>query len=576
MDHRTAAFYEANAAEVAQRYEAVANPIENLFPTAFVQGARVLDIGCGSGRDASRLLAKGYDAYGVEPSAGLRAAAITKHSDLAGRIVDGTLPDIGLPFGGGFDGILCCAVLMHVPDSQLFDAALNIRALLKQHGRLLISLPLSRGEVLADQRDASGRLFAAYTPEEITLLFERLGFHAIGRWDNSDALARTGTTWYTLLFELRNSGSQRPIDQIETILNRDKKEATYKLALFRALADISTQESRLAVWMSNGEVGIPIQRVAELWLQYYWPLFATNKVIPQSKAEGADGKSVKFRTLLSELIGSFQNQGEHGGLSAWHLAWSSNRLEPQIAKQLAAVLKAIASTIKDGPVTYSGGALESGPVFRYDPTSRLIVMQADLWRELSLLGHWISDAVILRWASLTQKFSYRQGITAGEVLPLLLARPEPQRATALARQAYQLNGVTQCTWSGKPLRADFAVDHVMPFSLWGNNDLWNLMPSDPKVNGNKSDKLPTSQLLLSRQHVLMENWETLRSELTEPFDLQAKHFLGKPLTSSCDWKAELFARLREVVEVTAIQRGVARWAPANRGEFNDRYSQPVL
>lgn len=564
MDERTIAYYEAHASRIAQRYEAVVSPVEHLFPIAFAQGARVLDIGCGSGRDASRLHATGYDVFGLEPSEGLRAAAIANYPELTGRIADGLLPDANMPFGGGFDGVLCSAVLMHVPDSQIFDAALNIRALLNQHGRLLISLPLSRGENHVDQRDVNGRLFAPYRPEEITLLFERLGFQAIGRWDSADALARERTSWYTLLFELHNSGTQRPIDQIETILNRDKKEATYKLALFRALAEISTQESRSAVWLANGEVGVPIQRVAELWLQYFWPIFAERHVIPQSQAEGAAGKAVKFRAVLTELIGNFQTHGEHGGLSSWHIAWSSNQLEPRILSQLASVMKSITSTIKDGPVTYAGGALETGPVFRYDTTLRLIVMQADLWRELSLLGHWIADAVILRWAALTQKFSYRQGITAGDVLPLLLARPEPQRATALARKVYQAAGVTQCTWSGKPLREYFAVDHVMPFSLWGNNDLWNLMPADPKVNGNKSDKLPSGQLLLSRQHVVKQNWECLRSELTEPFDLQAKHLLGKPLATGNDWKAELFARLREAVEVTATQRGVARWSPADK------------
>ena len=562
MDDLTAAFYESHAVAVAQRYEAVESPVECRFPIAFIEGARVLDLGCGSGRDTARLIAKGYDAFGVEPSGGLRAAAIANHPELAGKIVDGMLPDIGKPFGGDFDGILCSAVLMHVPDSQLFDAALNIRALLKQHGRLLISLPLSRGESLVNHRDADGRLFTPCAPEEITLLFERLGFQLIGRWDSSDVLARAGTSWFTLLFELRNSGTQRPIDQIETILNRDRKEATYKLALFRALAEISTQESRLAVWMPNGEVGIPILRVAELWLQYFWPIFAASRVIPQSQAEGAGGNALKFREPLTGLIANFQGQGEHGGLSSWQLAWSSNRLDPQLRTQLGTVLRSIVSTIKDGPVTHAGGALETGPVFGYEGQLRLIVMNAGLWRELSLLGHWIADAVILRWAALTQKFSYRQGISAGDVLTLLLARPDPLRATALARKAYAGGGVSECTWSGKTLRPDFAVDHVLPFALWGNNDLWNLMPADPKVNGSKSDKLPTSELLISRQHVLQENWERLRSELTDPFDLQARHLLGKSLTASGGWKAELFSRLREAVEVTAIQRGVARWAPS--------------
>lgn len=36
-----------------------------------------------------------------------------------------------------------CAVLMHVPSHEIFDAAMSIRAMLNAHGRLLISLPLS-------------------------------------------------------------------------------------------------------------------------------------------------------------------------------------------------------------------------------------------------------------------------------------------------------------------------------------------------------------------------------------------------------------------------------------------------
>ena len=565
MDQQTVNFYETNAASVAQRYETVESPVAHLFPLAFADKARILDIGCGSGRDLAALAVKGYAAYGLEPSSGLRAATVASHPELIGRIADAALPGLGTPFGGAFDGILCSAVLMHVPDTQLFDAALSIRALLNQHGRLLISLPLSRGETLLEQRDADGRLFSPYAPEEITLLFERLGFQLIGRWDTGDALARAGTSWFTLLFELRNSGIQRPIDQIETILNRDRKEATYKLALFRALAEIATQESRRAVWLTNGEMGVPIARVAELWLQYFWPIFAAEVIVPQSQAEGAGGKPIKFRGALTALIASFANQGEHGGLSSWHLSWASNRLERQTRNQLSIVLKSIAATIRDGPVTYSGGALESGPVFRFDAKTGLIVMQAGIWRELSLLGHWIGDAVIVRWAALTQKFAYRQGITAGDVLPLLLARPQPQRATALARQVYLAAGVTRCTWSNKPLRQDFAVDHVIPFALWGNNDLWNLVPADPKTNGSKSDKLPSSELLQIRRPQVLESWEYLRSELTQPFDQQAQHLLGKPLASHGAWKADLFSVMKEAIEMTAIQRGVERWNPTVLG-----------
>ncbi len=214
MDEQTAQFYEQRAVEVATRYENVASPIARYFDAAFVPGSRVLDIGAGSGRDCACLLANGFDAFGVEPCEGLRLAAVTAHPALANRLQAASLPQLGLPFGGEFDGIVCSAVLMHVPAYELFDAAMAIRAVLKVHGRLLISLPLSRGDVLPGGRDGDGRLFEDYKVGEIQLLFERLGFALIGRWESQDALARAQTSWFTLLLERRDGDGLRAVDKI--------------------------------------------------------------------------------------------------------------------------------------------------------------------------------------------------------------------------------------------------------------------------------------------------------------------------------------------------------------------------
>ena len=223
VDPQTLDFYERNAAQLAVRYESVGSPVAAQFAVAFAAGARVLDVGAGTGRDLAALLAAGHDAYGVEPSPALRAAALAAHPEVDGRLAGGSLPGLGQPFGGGFDGILCCAVLMHLPDAELFDAVLALRALLKPHGRLLLSLPSARGDVGPDERDANGRLFKRYDPDEIQLLLERLGLQQIGRWESADALQRAGTRWSTQLFELRTGGPARAIDQIEGILNRDRK-----------------------------------------------------------------------------------------------------------------------------------------------------------------------------------------------------------------------------------------------------------------------------------------------------------------------------------------------------------------
>lgn len=560
MDPRTLAFYTEHAAEIAQRYESVVSPVERYFSLAFTPGARVLDVGCGSGRDAARLLASGYDVYGIEPVEALRHVAGAAHPELAGRIGEGCLPRTGDAFGGGFDGILCSAVLMHVPDTDLLDAALAIRRLLKPGGRLLLSIPASRGDLLHGDRDANGRLFSPYSADEISLLLERLGFVLISRWESDDVLGRAGTSWSTLLLERRSGGQQRPIDQIESILNRDRKEATYKLALIRALAEIATQEARSAVWSGVGIVGVPIQRIAERWLLYYWPVLAHPDNIPQSKAEAAGGKPLKFRSALSALMEPFAQQGAHAGLTAWHLARTSDQLDTTSRSRLQAALRSIAETIRSGPVAFSGSGLGAGPVFGYDKATKLVLMPVELWREFSLLGHWIADAVVVRWAALTQQIARRQDLNAGDVLPLLLARPEATRSVQLARTAYLEAGVSSCTWSRRPLKGTLAVDHAIPFALWGNNDLWNLVPADRKVNLSKSDKLPASELLEESKPRIVASWDVLRVRLPEAFGRQAQALTGEPLPKTGAWADKLFSRFREAVEFTALQRGVERWS----------------
>ena len=93
---------------------------------------RVLDAGCGGGRDLALLLDLGFDGFGTDPSAGMREAAARAYPQLAGRIHDFGLP---LPepaaLGGLFDGIVCSAVLMHVPAEELSAALASLRRALR-------------------------------------------------------------------------------------------------------------------------------------------------------------------------------------------------------------------------------------------------------------------------------------------------------------------------------------------------------------------------------------------------------------------------------------------------------------
>jgi SAM-dependent methyltransferase len=60
MDPRTVQFYAGHAAELAQRYLEAGSAPARHFPAAFTPDSRVLDIGCGSGRDLNALLDASY------------------------------------------------------------------------------------------------------------------------------------------------------------------------------------------------------------------------------------------------------------------------------------------------------------------------------------------------------------------------------------------------------------------------------------------------------------------------------------------------------------------------------------
>ncbi|MEI8291408.1 MAG: methyltransferase domain-containing protein [Verrucomicrobiota bacterium] len=552
MDERTKQFYERDAAATAAKYRAVDQSAwRQQVQEAFPAGGRVLDVGTGSGRDLALLLEMGFDGYGTEPVGSMRQEALKAYPQIAGKLFDQPLP---LPenadMGGTFDGIVCSAVLMHVPEAELFDAAFSLKRMLREKGRLWISVPATRPGLDAEDRDEAGRLFNPLHTEFLVLLFERLGFQLLRQTENSDRLGRDGIAWNSFLFEL-DSARGRPLEKIARVINQDTKDATYKLALLRALSEIGTKNTHLVEWVGANEVAVPMKLIAEKWLRYYWPLFQRADFIPQKNGERIDGpKSVAFRKGLTGLIDAYRE----GGLSRFLVDVSARKLTTDTAIQHRKVLARLADTIRDGPVQYA-----SGEMFRYDKTRKAVLIKASAWREFSQLGQWIGPAVILQWAEETNRFS-KKNISVATALDLLTDYPTEERMVDAAKKVYDDIPDKRCVWTDRPLGAGYEVDHVIPFSLWHCNDLWNLLPSDAKANNSKRDKLPERELLLRRKDAIVTCWETVRQRHERRFEYELINLTGdKPVTAN--WQNGAFQRLAEAVEVTAIQRGAKRWRP---------------
>jgi hypothetical protein len=222
----------------------------------------------------------------------------------------------------------------------------------------------------------------------------------------------------------------------------------------------------------------------------------------------------------------------------------------------------IEQAIVKGPVVYSGGALITGRVFDYDSKVKQIILPKDLWIELSHLGYWVSQAVILQWAEKTTKLG--DSIDVATVINLLLDK-EDARTTTEARKIFTGLPSLECVWTGASLKSEFDVDHVIPFDLWHNNDTWNLLPASKKANGSKSNKLPSTEILKTRKDAVVGYWEILRNLSPARFDKEAETLV--PLQEG-NWQSQLYGQMCNAIEVTALQRGVGRW-PAISTHFEE-------
>jgi len=119
----------------------------------------------------------------------------------------------------------------------------------------------------------------------------------------------------------------------------------------------------------------------------------------------------------------------------------------------------------------------------------------------------------------------------------------------------------RCVWTDEALSKGFDVDHAVPFSIWRSNDLWNLLPTAPQVNRQKSDRLVTKGLLLRRRDAIIHCWTALRTDSRERFGVEVTRALLRGPYNESAWERQAFAGLIETVETLAIQRGLLRWEP---------------
>ncbi|MBS3152725.1 methyltransferase domain-containing protein [Candidatus Woesearchaeota archaeon] len=157
------------------------------FVSMLPKKGKVLDAGCGPGRDTAYLQEDGLDVVAVDISEGMIEEA--KKNDV--KAIKGDL--LNIISNEEFDGIWCMATLADIPKSHAKKLIQNFYKALKKEGIMYIAVKEGEGEELIEKERYwnSPRFYAFYKKDELNQLLKENGFEIIELSNSNDE----GTNW---------------------------------------------------------------------------------------------------------------------------------------------------------------------------------------------------------------------------------------------------------------------------------------------------------------------------------------------------------------------------------------------
>ncbi len=101
------------------------------------KGKKILEIGCGAGRDASLFHKSGFDYLGTDASKGMIKQAQTRLPECNFQVMDFYKLDFPT---STFDGFWACAALLHIPKPRLNKVLVSIKKIMKKGAVGFISI----------------------------------------------------------------------------------------------------------------------------------------------------------------------------------------------------------------------------------------------------------------------------------------------------------------------------------------------------------------------------------------------------------------------------------------------------
>lgn len=165
-DPQTLEFYAREAPDYVASGEGGVSRSLHGFLDRLPEGARILELGCGGGRDSAAMIERGFD---VDPTDGVPAMA-ARAAERLGRPVR-QLRFEQLVADSEYDAVWANASLLHVPRSAIVETLARIHRALRPRGLHFASYKAGGGEA----RDRFGRYFNYPSAEKLRAWYETAG-----------------------------------------------------------------------------------------------------------------------------------------------------------------------------------------------------------------------------------------------------------------------------------------------------------------------------------------------------------------------------------------------------------------
>ena len=362
---------------------------------------------------------------------------------------------------------------------------------------------------------------------------------------------------------------------ISKIIERDSKVTTYKFALLRGVIDI-IQDNSPYITIAGDRVHFPLGLLIEKWMIYYYPILESSIAIPQINAK----KNLAFETQFKKIISAYSS---NNGLSAFYNDMRNKGIPPHLQDDFLALAKQLRDTITDMPMRHIGYSVnnseysiflwEKGNLQRNPAKVDLeflitnfgtFSIPLDYYQAFQVLGSFISgqDSILFKWAEFSVNAS-DENLSIERVVSNVLKSPITERDVKTSKDLYksilEKDGKVYCVWTGKEITR-YDVDHIIPFSIWKNNDLWNLLPAQAKVNNQKRDKIPGVGQIEKNKDLILHYWELIHQFQSQRFEKEIQvTLLGNHPFSGPNWQTTAIQQLQNSCNYLITNRGFQEW-----------------